>query len=516
MDNTFGSPFHPVAETLYNRAHPLSSLARPTPVRDAFGFRRTDPLTTFRRLVTVHLRAFEAERAGKWERADFYWRELWGLIGKTPADDVCWAAGRDALAPAFGDASPSEFRGRFLRGVVVASHAQFFSAQVEAGSDPLERPRIHLQGIADAYRVLSPDIEEEALLIDALAAMALARYGDQRQEDAENFCLLLIEHFPRQTQFVEIALATLIRRTRRIESADLTRPLVLNAAINCAEDLNQKFPSNFSSYQALGLLYHEETIALADAGEISAALVASRKAEAFGGGHAVLTETRQQLEAAMRMIQQQAAKIGEELRKTHGELSEKGRQLVRNASEGNSRAELWNKSDEADEIRSGRTKARDVPVREMGAVQIAVPGIALESATRVSGDADALDILASPTGLQMRMQVAAASLAAVLVAGVLTQDTWHEYTRSRALDKVQTARAANDDVATLNALADFFGAQTYRGDAAETALIPVYNDTFVRWFTSRVDDLSAEDRRVLQNYKQLIVDRGLDSPEVLQ
>src|SRR5262245_50325135 len=124
-----------VTELLYGGSHPLSRLTRQTSFRDVLGFPRKDPRTIFGRIVTAHVRAFEAEQAGRWERATFYWEELWRLLSTADSGHPCWSIGREIVGPPLGEGPNATFRSRFIRDVLIASHAAFFRSQVEAGVD---------------------------------------------------------------------------------------------------------------------------------------------------------------------------------------------------------------------------------------------------------------------------------------------------------------------------------------------------------------------------------------------
>jgi len=299
------------------------------------------------------------------------------------------------------------------------------------------------------------------------------------------------------------------------QSKGMAKRSAIESAIARVVDLRDRFPVELVCYQVLGILYHEQTIVLAEAGDISGALLASRKAEAFGADPAVVADTLQQLTNIMSLMQSQAAQLKEQLRgMPGGELTEKGRQLVAQAAAGNTTAAAWAMSRDAREIRTALERARGIPARVSPGAVMALPSITLQSTTKAKSHERMSDMIAGANSRRLWLQLAAAALFVALAAGSVARTEWVDYRHAQALDKVRQARAANDDEATLRALGELFSATTPRGDQSLTALAPLYSDTLARWLTTKIDGLTPADRRVLAQYKELVVSRGLDSMEV--
>src|SRR5207302_6320389 len=134
----------------------------------------------------------------------FYWEEMWRLVLDATEDAAVWKAGRSALLPSDSTLTDVEFRYRFVTEVLIDSHAGFFRGQIEAGLDPLDRPKFHLDGISHLISCL-PDMtaEQEAARVDALAQAAIASYQRRKHtDDLEAFWCELAALFPRQTRYV--------------------------------------------------------------------------------------------------------------------------------------------------------------------------------------------------------------------------------------------------------------------------------------------------------------------------
>jgi hypothetical protein len=504
-------------DDLYGASHVLSGAVQPLRLRDGFLPRWGDARLTFKRIVTLHATAFEAERAAAWDRAEFYWTELWRLIAESEADHRCWDEGLAYVERPGPGLTALDVRSSFLNEVVIPSHGAFFRSQVEAGLDPLDHPRLHLDGISRVLKALAPtDVQGESMLVDALGAIALNHYGGEREGEVERLCFAFAEYFPRQTHYLEAALGRLhARTTSQLEKAkDVDRRAILDDAIQQVERVRLSVPSSLSCYQFLGLLYHRLSIVLAELTLISEAMVASRKAEVFGGDEPAVRDVRQQLDDILQIMRRQVKQVEATLRQGGVALSEEGRQLVRQCTIGSTAADGWIGSQQAKEIRALRERATPTTLRPPAASLMSIARISLLGTNKVKSHERTADMLASRGAWRLRLQVVVAVLLASVAALLAGQDGWNRHLRRQAFDKIQIARAANDDAATLNALAEFFDAQGRRGDAAEAVLAPVYTETLSRWFRTRIGGLSPEDHLVLDQYRRQIVSRGLDSVEV--
>jgi hypothetical protein len=509
--------FPPITERLYTHRQNLDFPFQPARVRDAFQFSHASADARFRRILAMHRQAFAAELEAAWERAGFYWKELWRLVLSAGQNDHCWKAGRTMLFPSAADLTDGEFRNRFVKELLLDSHAGFFRGLVEAGLDPLDRPKFHLDGISRLITSL-PDMsaEEEAVRVDGLALVAVESYRRRElADDLELFWHELAARFPRQTRYVNAELGEIHTKTMRQihAAADSGKLAITGKAIESVESIRRTHPTNLGCYQLLGLFYHEQAILFANAQSIPSALLALKKAVAFGGLHPVLVDTQRQLDEIVAAMQQAATRLKEALLQRPGSvLTPQGTKLVYDARTASRLATDWDTSQAAGEVRAEReiaSQAQTVETRPGG--NWTAPQIRIEATTQRAGDAPLPDFLNSPAGMRLKFQVLAAVALVLVTAGLLIREAWGSYARRQAWDKVEVAMNSHNDTGLLDALADFFGAPTpsRSGPESRAAAARLYGDALVRWLSTKSGALSSEDRKRVQRYRKQIVDRGL-------
>jgi len=511
-----GRCFPRVTENFYIDQPGLRGFSTAAGLRAAFWPAKPAPAAKFGRMVDLHRSAFEAEVAAVWDRADFYWKELWGLLLAAGDADACWVAGK-ALAGA-GDITGPEFRSHFLGEVVLESHAGFFCGQVAAGLKPLDRPKFHLQALSDLIRQ-SPGIkpEQERVLIDPLAVYVLKPHGEEAAGRApDGFWAMMAQWFPRQSHYVDAALAEIHAATMgHIQAAaDAGKLSIVEKGIALVEDLRRRPPANLGCYQLLGLLYHEQAIHLANSGAIPASFLALKKAEVYGGRNPVLAETETQLNAVLEAMRQRSDRIRESLRQKPGaSLTAQGRSLVNDAATGSSEAANWDLSPDAKRIRAERDGAIPSPEPTLvRANEELGPMVRVRGTSKKSGEERLAAWLGSAQGRRLRWQIAAAMVLCFITAALAAREAWAGYARERAWQRTQVAMKASDDAAALDALGDFFSApKPLRADRqSDFDLAGLYGRTMARWIASRSSSLTDKERRRVLQYKKQIVDRKLD------
>jgi hypothetical protein len=484
-------------------------------LKAAFWSRKLSPAAKFGRIVDLHRSAFEAEEAAVWDRADFYWKELWNLVLTAADADACWVAGKPSAGA--GDITGPEFRSHFLNEVVLESHAGFFRGEVAAGLKPLDRPKFHLQALSDLIRQ-SPSItaEQERVLIDPLAVCAIEQHGGEAGRAAEGFWAMMAQLFPRQAHYLDAALAEIHAATMgQIQAAAEVRKLsIVETGIAQVEDLRRRSPANLGCYQLLGLFYHEQAIHLANAGAIPASFLALKKAEVYGGRNPVLAETESQLNAVLEAMRQKSDRIRETLRQKPGaSLTAQGRSLVKDAATGSSEAANWDLSPEAKRIRAEREGAGPSPERTLArASEETGPMVRVKVTSKKPGEERLADWLGSAQGRRLRWQIVAAVVLCLITTVLLAREAWGGYARERAWQRTEAAMKASDDAATLDALGDFFSApRPLRADRqSDFDRAGLYGRTMARWIASKSSRLTNEERRRLLKYKKQVVDRKLD------
>jgi hypothetical protein len=118
-------------------------------------------------MLLLHRLAFQAEQAGKWRRADFFWREtrntfrrLWPLL-------KIWARAAAALGET-GASDGTALRDRIARELLIDTHEAFINGHLDTATPVTSGDRLfaHLGYIRDLLNVTeaSPDERLKFLL----------------------------------------------------------------------------------------------------------------------------------------------------------------------------------------------------------------------------------------------------------------------------------------------------------------------------------------------------------------
>jgi hypothetical protein len=503
----------------------LAGMVRPTTLLEAFHIRRS---SAFNQILSAHRSAFEAEKQGRWHRADFYWEEVARLFQSVPETDASWSEAARVLFEEGGRISTADSRRQFRDRILLGSHAGFFRGQIQAGIAPQARPNRHLRSISEYIRN-SPDIdsEAEARYVDPLAALGLEACRAKFPDQVLTFLLDLAEFFPRQVLYQNVALVEIhVSTSRELQKAESSaRAGILERSIGPAERIRTLCPSNLDAYLLLENLCHEQAICFANQGVLKGAFLAIKKTEIYGGPSTLFVETRKQLEEILAGLKQKAETLRATVRATPGMiLSAQGQQFVDSVSGALTAGSDWERSPAARTIGEWREKAGRQPGRALHAGDTeALPLIRPESISLVGGTERVEDWLASKRGAWMRRQLVATALMMLLALGLVGREQWAGHARRDARDRANLAIAAHRDAEALDALADYFSAPRplrWRNDS-DQPVVDIYSRTLARWVAAKSiggkEPISQTDARRLSRYKSQILDKGLDqTAEVIQ
>lgn len=495
--------FPRITEGFY-RDHPeLAAFDHLPSVFDAF--RRPDPSgkSVFRRLITAHRQWFTAEIGAMFDKADFYHEELGRTLVTNGDAAECWNAGSGAMGL---KGSGSEFRRRFVREVMIDSYAGLFLGQIEAGWKPLERPLVHLAGIARLQKSIWMLTEgEESEVVDPLVIAG-------SKEGGAKFLVETARLFPRQRAYVSRALGLIdMSAASRLQSAgnDTAMLATIHETVAEAERLRTFAPWCAGCYQLIGLLERQRAILLGNGRQLRAAFEASARADSYGGSSAV-ADIRAQLDQIHAALQQRVIHIRAQMAANpNSRLTSEGRALVSMAHGAMRDAERWERSPQTREIVALREVAEEAKSRDLMVGGDLLPFVRTHAVKKVHSEPRFADWLGSKPGRRVRWQIVAAVTVALVTVTFSAWQMWAMNSLKIARERVDRAVATGMDTATLDALDNYFNTPRplNANRTQDLEMTELYRATFEDWAASRVvagGPISDNDRRRISRYGRLI------------
>lgn len=245
-------------------------------------FNPKDDLELFRRLISTHRMAFEAEIQGQFERADYFWSAAYSGLKPLLADSSKWERIIKSLSD---DCSPMEMddpekaRSIFVSEVLLDIHVAFYNGEIQSESS-VSRAFAHLEYVKallslsgltkdDIYVLLSPCLND---------CLRLCRDAGDLPE-AVNACWALIDYTPDPDPYVDVLADLHTEYALSSQGDDDSSELLWS--ITCLEDITRDFPHCLRAYQSLGQLYKVQAEKLVAANQLDEALLATHKALSF-------------------------------------------------------------------------------------------------------------------------------------------------------------------------------------------------------------------------------------------
>lgn len=279
-----GNPDQRAAVTL------LSFSERLTKWKRYFKANRNGPDCLDRALL-LHRNAFQFELAGHFQRADFFWEELYAELVGIVESKTAWLALAESLGTEHPRLEvlidPARLRARFIEELLIDAQAAFFNACAkQTNSLTLEsRAWKHFGYLKKLLDFTDWTADDKYRLIRWVAEAEITLLGEaQRWQEVTERCQHLIRYCPDSVDYNELLwTANLSERAKYFARNYGSHPPEnwLKAAIEDLENLRATYPLNVPIYEQLGSLHGELTVSLAQKGHISQALVAAQKAVTF-------------------------------------------------------------------------------------------------------------------------------------------------------------------------------------------------------------------------------------------
>jgi hypothetical protein len=271
----------------------------------------------FNRALFMHRNAFELELGGYYQRADFFWQELYAELTTLFENEAAWLALGQSFASeqprleVLGD--PKKLRASFIEELLIDTHAAFFNGYAKQAEQLTLESRAwkHLGYVMQLLEWSEWTSEDKFRLIKTAAEAEIRLLEEARRwKEVADRCQLLIRYCPNSIDYEELLWNANVsqRIDYHLNYQKRDRVNSIEAAIADFKQLRTNYPLSLPIYEKLGNLHYELAVSLAEGGYISSALPAAQKAVTFNPsehGAALMVE----LTNLMNRLQQQAAEL---------------------------------------------------------------------------------------------------------------------------------------------------------------------------------------------------------------
>lgn len=298
-------------------------------------------------LLLQHKMAIEAELAGKWQRADFFWQqvqiEIKVLSGKENVwQDLISVYANEPDVVFMGD--PVTMRQRLVDEVLIDTHCAFYngrSQQVEKLTLG-DRAFVHIDYIQKIFDL--SDLSDSSLLSvlgEPWEKRITLLKEAKKWQQAIHYCEERLRYFPNRSDFqnelLEIHWLSILTKLREAKSSahHQQNAKILQAGIKPLEKYWQQYPYNLSIFEIFGSLYHLQAFSLVNSKQFAKALVSIQKAVTYNPYFDKAFETRDEIMQVMTQLQEQMRQVQQDIaQKFNARLNEQGQRLLAEAQKG--------------------------------------------------------------------------------------------------------------------------------------------------------------------------------------
>ena len=481
---------------------------------------KLDALGRLARLLLLHKLGLEAELAGRWQRADYFWGFVQDQMRAMSGKSDLWEAVVEAIANEPGVtvlADPVQLRQRLVDEVLIDTHCAFYNSHLQGAGNLTGKSRAlaHLACIKGLLEFTDLSRDDLWTLLVPAAERWITLFEKSKQwNQAVRVCTDLLKSLPDAEEYQDrLALLYLARTLDRLKNDDspevsLKDAGILQQGIDHLKRIRQDYPHSLAFFEALGFLYHLHAIKLAKGKHLSDAILSAQKAVTYCPYLEQARKTKDELERVMEELKAQVQRIQAQLARRPGAtLTEEGKILVREASRGLGPAEAYMRSDEARKVAEALRVAQ---LRRMQRVAIAHPSpqeppvMTGLSTKRHRGREPFGFWLFSGRDKLIKIQAAIAMALILLVGGLAIRDFVVGATRDAAYNQIIGAIGNQDYLSVLEGAELYFANTPLLGrDERDAQVIDIYREAFVRWFVG-LDEVDHEAQPHIKRYKTLI------------
>lgn len=497
-----------------------------TPAQRLLGW-RLDDRGRLGRLLHQQQEAVAAEREGRWQRADFFWRQTQGGLKALHGRQRLWEelSGELRLDGAQELAEADGLRRRLIEEVFIDAHCAFYNGRVrdtDADLAPDDRAFDHARHLEALLPLCEwPSAEQAGFLRPTADRQIAAHEGHQNRNQGIRVCRDFLRRFPDDVTIQDRLLGLDVKALEaelsqgESERVALSNAEALQRHIRDLEELRRNTRSNLHVYQVLGQLHCQRAVCLANGSRLAEALEMAERGTACNPLASGATELRDQLSEAMHNLQRQVHLLEQEVARRPGaQLNATGLALRKQARRGFSGSERFAASAKAVEIRKGFERAVERAVETAADTasspspsytEPSTPVAVASPASRRRGDREpAFEWLLSRQDLRVKLQGLAAAVL-LLLAGTWSWEEGHNRElRDTAYEQILEANAAGEKIAVLQGAEAFLSTPLRGGDdRREQQVLDIYSENLTRWIVEERNVLDEEDRQRIERYRQL-------------
>jgi hypothetical protein len=303
-------------------------------------------------LLTQHQQAIEAELASKWQRADFFFRQVYieiKALFKQPQELAQLADNLDA----------AQFCQRMLRELFIDTHCAFYNGLISKTQKLTWNARAfaHIDYIQQLLE-LSVFSNEEVL---SLLAAGWHKRIDACKEAKKwrqciNYCQQRLKLLPYNIDFqgelAEVIYLATVEKCPQVQSQwqYSQNSKTLQRGIKQLEKHRKQYPHSLVTFQVLSGLYHLHAVSLSHINQLAKSLVSIQKAITYNPYSTRAYQTRNELVETMTQLQQQMNEQVADIRRRGMQLTHKGLKLLDQVNIGFAPMNKYIDSEEAKQI----------------------------------------------------------------------------------------------------------------------------------------------------------------------
>lgn len=298
-------------------------------------------------LLFQHRLAIDAELAGQWQKADFFWRQVQLEFIEFTKKEENW----NQLVLGFSTSSkPSakldaiQLRQQFVDEILIDTHCAFYNGHIRQ-ADKLSfdnRGFIHIDYIQDLLNWSGICGKDIRFLLESPLITRINLYKESKKwESAIKVCTQLLRSLPNEIEYqkglADLHISSTMEKLidAKSDAQHSKNADILRNGISTVENLLKTYPDHASIFEALGNLYHFRAVSLVNCGQIGEALLSIQKAITYNPYLENACEMRDQLVKSMGKLQAQMHQLNSEMSKQpNAKLTDDEKYLKAQVSQG--------------------------------------------------------------------------------------------------------------------------------------------------------------------------------------
>lgn len=305
------------------------------------------------RFLIQHRLGFEAELAGQWQRADFYWKQVQLQLKRLLKTMSLWQTLAADIVQNYPKVDklkePISLQKLLVEELLIDTHCGFYNGLNHWGidsdsklSDGCERSFTHAAFIEELLPYSSLHKEAWISLLDTPWQQQITQARAQENWlRALKLCRHRLTLYPKstsyQTELAEVQSESILVDLERSESSAqcLANAQKLARGINQFENIANTYPYNPVIYDYLGNFHHLHAIQLGNGKQVAEGLVAVEKALAYVPDLQEANTTRTALSQTMNQIQSSVQEMLATLnQQLNAQLNTQGQELLAQSEKG--------------------------------------------------------------------------------------------------------------------------------------------------------------------------------------